>query len=94
MKWRIRLITKTEILSNLFDSWEKAQLEESDESLLLTISEKNIRKESFERDGIIEEKAFDNEKVKALFITAEANVDDYGASKGIVKSNYRDEYLH
>lgn len=87
-------MTKTEILSNLFDDWEKAQLEESDESLLLTISGKNIRKESFERDGIIDEEAFNKEKVKVLFITAEANVDDYGASKGIVKTNYRDEYLH
>ena len=84
---------KTELLSDLFNKWEDAHAQENDASIALTINGENISKLNFERDGIIEEEIFEKEKIKVLFISAEANVDGYGAKDGVVKSDYKEEYL-
>ena len=52
----------------------------------------NITKEHFRRDGIIDEKTFENEKRKVLFISAEANDDQYSVSSN-EKPNSVDDYV-
>ncbi len=84
---------KTNYLDILFDKWEKAHSKEPEESLKKTINGENIKKEFFQRDGIIAEEAFEKEKKKVLFISSEANSDNYNAAKGESKTNYQDVYL-
>lgn len=85
--------SKTELIKIFFDKWEIAHLNESEESLKKTINGDNIRKEFFERDGIIDEEVFEKEKRKVLFISSEANSNDYNAAKGESKTNYQNDYL-
>lgn len=89
----MKTFNKTKTLEILFDKWEEAQLNESTNSLSLTLSGKNIRKDFFQRDGIIDEPTYDKEKIKVLFISSEANADEYSAASNIVKTNYVKEYL-
>jgi len=84
---------KTNLLNNLFDKWESAHSNESEESLKKTIHGENISKEFFQRDGIIDEEIFGKEKKKILFLSNEANSNNYNAAKGQPKSNYQNEYL-
>lgn len=84
---------KIEELNRLFIEWENAQSVESEESLSLTINGKNIRKDFFEIDGIIDEDAFEKEEIKVLFVSAEANCDEYGAAKGVSKTDYKKDYI-
>lgn len=84
--------SKTERLNLLFEKWMSAHSQESEESIKKTISGDNITKDFFEIDGIINEEAFEKEKTKVLFITAEANVDDHDAKAGIKISDYRQHY--
>lgn len=83
---------KTESLELLFREWETAQHNESNEYALQTINGKNITRDHFRRDGIIDEEIFENEKRKILFISAEANDDGYSAKQGIIKTNTVDDY--
>ena len=86
-------MNKIERLEALFERWEKAHAEESDKSFAKTSNGSNIKKHFFERDGIIDEEAFSREKVKVLFISAEANVNEYAEKKSVEKTNYRQHYL-
>ena len=73
--------SKSEQLEKLFMVWEKAQAEEPDDIWMLTRgNSRNITKEHFRRDGIIHEHTFEKEKRKILFISAEANDDEYSAA--------------
>lgn len=85
---------KSSLLNNLFDEWELAHLNETEESLLKTINGENIRKDFFQRDGIIDEDVFENEKRRVLFISSEANVNEHSAARGESKSNYQDIYIN
>ena len=86
-------MNKTERLNELFDEWEKAHEVESDDSFSKTSNGENVTKECFERDGIIDEFAFEKEKVKVLFISAEANADKYNLKEGVYKTDYHQSYL-
>lgn len=86
-------MSKTDQLNELFVLWEKKHLEESDDSFSKTSNGSNIHKNFFERDGIIDESAFEKEKIKVLFISAEANANDYNGEKGVAKTDYRQAYL-
>ena len=67
-------------LEDLFAAWENAQKNEPDSLWKRTNGgNKNIGKAHFRRDGIIDEYVFRNEAVKILFISAEANDNDYSA---------------
>ena len=67
-------------LDDLFDEWENAQKNEPDSSWKRTNGgNKNIGKAHFRRDGIIDKDVFRNEAVKILFISAEANDNEYSA---------------
>ena len=73
-------IKKTSQLEQLFLEWENAQKNEPDAVWKLTNGgNANITREHFRRDGIIDEATYDNEKVKVLFISAEANDNSYSA---------------
>ena len=88
--------TKTEQLEELFCKWEKEHETESEENYKLTKSPNElVKKDFFERDGIICEKIFESQRVdgrplRVLFITAEANVTD---PKQPHKTNYKDHYI-
>lgn len=85
--------TKTQQIEALFLKWEQAQREEPDAIWNITKGDsQNITKEHFRRDGIIDEKTFENEKRKVLFISAEANDDQYSA-KNNKKPNSIDDYI-
>lgn len=72
--------SKSEQLEQLFLEWESAQKNEPDVIWILTNGgNTNITKEHFRRDGIIDEATFEKEKVKVLFISAEANDNEYSA---------------
>lgn len=72
--------SKSEQLEQLFLEWESAQKNEPDVIWKLTNGgNSNITKEHFRRDGIIDEATFEKEKVKVLFISAEANDNEYSA---------------
>ncbi len=86
-------MSKIERLNELFERWKKAHTEETQESLLKTISGNNIKPYFFEKDGIIDEDAFEKERIKVLFISAEANADEYNAKEGIYETDYRQAYL-
>ena len=72
--------SKSEQLEQLFLEWEIAQKNEPDTIWKLTNGgNSNITKEHFRRDGIIDEATYEKEKVKVLFISAEANDNEYSA---------------
>ena len=67
-------------LEDLFTEWENAQKNEPDSSWKRTNGgNKNIGKAHFRRDGIIDEDVFKDEALKILFISAEANDNEYSA---------------
>ena len=73
-------VSKSERLEQLFLEWSNAQENEPDSVWKLTNGgNANISKTHFRRDGIIDETIYDKERVKVLFISAEANDNDYGA---------------
>ena len=84
---------KKDQLDKLFVEWKKAHHTEPVDSLLKTINGDNIDKDFFEIDGIIDEDAFSKESTKILFISAEANADEYSAKKGIKETNYCKVYI-
>lgn len=70
--------SKIEKLDRLFEEWQRKQESESDENFKKTKGKTtNITKSHFCKDGIICEEKFENEKVKVLFISNEANDDSY-----------------
>ena len=72
--------TKSAQLERLFLEWENAQKNEPDAVWKLTNGgNANITREHFRRDGIIDEATYDNERVKVLFISSEANDNSYSA---------------
>lgn len=72
--------SKLEQLEQLFLEWENAQKNEPNTIWELTNGgNSNITKEHFRRDGIIDEATYEKEKVKVLFISAEANDNEYSA---------------
>ena len=85
------MISKSEQLEQLFVRWEREQEIETDLSWKLTRGGKNITKGHFRRDGIIDEAVFAKEKRKTLFISNEANDDEYSA-KTNAKPNNVDDY--
>ena len=85
------MVSKSEQLEQLFIEWEVAQENEPDSSWELTRGGKNITKGHFRRDGIIDEAVFSKEKRKVLFISNEANDDEYSA-KFNPKPNNIDDY--
>ena len=86
-------MNKQEQLNQLFKEWKNAHHLEPDESLKKTINGKYIDKDFFEKDGIIDEVAYLNEKTKVLFISAEANADEYNAKNGIKETDYCKVYI-
>lgn len=85
------MVSKSEQLEQLFIEWEYAQENEPDFSWKRTRGGKNITKSHFRRDGIIDEAVFSKEKRKVLFISNEANDDEYSA-KSNPKPNTIDDY--
>lgn len=88
-------MTKTERLEQLFKEWEEAQERESPQSLARTMRGNNITASHFRRDGIIDETTFENERVKVLFVSYEANDDEYSAKitpKTNTVNDYREYY--
>lgn len=85
------MVSKSEQLEQLFIEWEYAQENELDSSWARTRGGKNITKSHFRRDGIIDEGVFSKEKRKVLFISNEANDDEYSA-KFNSKPNNIDDY--
>lgn len=80
-------------LEQLFILWRKAQSEEPEHIWKLTKGPAvNISKDHFRRDGIIVEEIFRQEKTKILFISSEANDDDYSAKYNASPSTV-DDYL-
>ena len=72
--------SKSDQLEQLFLEWENAQKNEPDTIWKLTNGgNTNITKEHFRRDGIINEATYEKERVKVLFISAEANDNEYSA---------------
>ena len=86
-------MSKIERLNELFEKWKTAHTEESEDNTKKTISGNNIKSYFFEKDGIIDEESFEKEKIKVLFISAEANADEYNAKEGISETDYRQCYL-
>lgn len=81
-------------LEKLFTIWQKVQSEEPDEIWRLTKGTAvNISKAHFRRDGIIDELVFDREKYKILFISSEANDDEYSAKDNNLPSTV-DDYIN
>ena len=69
---------KAKTLDELFEIWEKAHFQESENDWDITNGDNpNIPKDHFIRDGIIDDSVFQNEKLKVLFISNEANINDY-----------------
>ena len=83
-------MSKTEQIERLFEEWKAAQEQESDDSWRLTRGGKNITKKHFREDGIIDDETFKHEKRKVLFISNEANDDEYSAKTNINPSNIDD----
>lgn len=78
-------------LESLFIIWQKAQSEEPDEIWVQTRgSAVNITKNHFRRDGIIDEEIYRKEKTKVLFISSEANDDEYNAKSNSTPSTVND----
>ena len=85
------MVSKSEQLEQLFIEWEFAQENEPNFSWERTRGGKNITKNHFRRDGIIDEAVFSKEKRKVLFISNEPNDNNYSA-KSIIKPNNIDDY--
>ena len=86
--------SKCQQLEKLFKAWEKVQAEEPDYIWMLTRgNSRNITKEHFRRDGIIHERTYVKEKRKVLFISAEANDDEYSAATN-KRPNTVEDYLY
>lgn len=85
------MLSKSEQLEQLFVQWERAQENETDSSWKLTKGGKNITKNHFRRDGIVDETVFAKETRKTLFISNEAN-DDECSAKINTKPNTVDDY--
>ena len=87
--------SKTELLNKLFDEWVFAHSQETYESCLKTMSNNDLDKSSFEKDGIISEIEYDNESLKVLFIASEANVKfkQVRNDKYLHKDDYRDRFV-
>lgn len=86
-------ISNCKTLEQLFCIWQKEQSSESDDSWNLTRgSAKNITKAHFRRDGIIDNEVFSKETCKILFISSEANDDEYSA-KTNATPNTVDDYI-
>ena len=80
-------------LEQLFTIWQNVQSEELDEIWRLTKGKaENISKAHFRRDGIIDESIYRGEKHKILFISSEANDDEYSAKDNKFPSTV-DDYL-
>ena len=76
----VRSGSKTQQLQVLFADWQEAQKNEPDSSWRITNGgNTNITKVHFQIDGIIDEEVFSDEKRKILFISNEANGNEYGA---------------
>lgn len=88
---RFSFLSSSEQLEQLFLKWELAQENESDSLWQLTKGGNNITKSHFRRDGIIDEAVFAKETRKTLFISNEANDDEYSA-KTNAKPNNIDDY--
>lgn len=88
--------SKKRNLEKLFDEWQIHQMKESDEDFENTKGNTiYITKKHFCKDGIICEEKYEKEKIKVLFITNEANVDDYDAKDNIITSrvkSFKDYY--
>ena len=84
--------SKQEQLDILFKRWMQAHSQETAESLERTMSGENINKDFFEIDGIINEEEFKESEPKVLFISAEANADNYNAKEGKKLTDYRKCY--
>ena len=80
-------------LNALFAEWRIKHSNESRESLAKTMNGEHITKDFFEVDGIICEEAFEKEPKKVLFISAEANADEYNGKAGVEQTDYRNAYL-
>lgn len=85
------MVSKSVQLEQLFVEWELAQENEPDTSWELTKGGRNITKNHFRRDGIIDNTVFAKETIKVLFISNEANDDEYSA-KNNLKPNTIDDY--
>lgn len=85
------MISKSTQLERLFKEWELKQESEPEASWKLTKGGKNITKEHFRRDGIVDEGCFAQEVTKVLFISNEANDDEYSAKRN-VKPNTVEDY--
>ena len=70
-------MNKTKQLARLFEEWKKEQSNESEKSCLETMIRPEergcITKECFCEDGIIDERQFNKQNIKVLFISNEAN---------------------
>ena len=80
--------SKTEKLEILFNEWQIKQENESDDSFVNHTKGDAIyiTKGHFCKDGIICEEKFENEKIKVLFISNEANDDSYSAKNSKITS--------
>lgn len=84
-------MTKTEALKELFSRWEKRQDSEPDDLWKVTNGgNANISRSHFRRDGIIDEPTFEKERIKVLFISNEANDDQYSAASRTRTDTVRD----
>ncbi len=82
---------KTKQLDRLFDDWKKAQEEEPEEHWRITNGgNANITRKHFRSDGIIDEATFNREERKVLFISTEANDNDYSAKTELYPSSVKD----
>lgn len=85
-------MTRTEQLEELFDKWQEKQKNENETSLKETkIESNNISQVHFCKDGIIDEKIYDSQKIKVLFIAKEPNI-DY-ENNGCVVSSQIDDFI-
>ncbi len=84
-------ISKSVQLEKLFKDWEKAQEAEPEEIWMRTNGgNSNISRSHFRRDGIIDESTFLAEKRKVLFVSNEANDNEYSAKNNAKPGNIDD----
>lgn len=82
--------SKTNQLEKLFIKWKDKQVNESEKDWKKTKgTTKYVSKSYFCEDGIIDEKVFEKEKIKVLFITNEANDDINGLDENIDSSRVK-----
>ena len=87
--------TKAETLDELFNIWKEAHSTESEEDWKKTRgSSKNIPKDNFIGDGIIDPEVFKKENYKILFISNEANIDNPKYEKIGDRRNSFNEYYN